>query len=165
MHFRFYFVQNIWQNLPSQMQISYVDNNEIVKPCISYFPKSYFNISELNYTNTNLHLFQSVFTTQTSSNTTAWTLDKYGTNAHDAFFYVEVSCSPPNIWSFLLSDRATLKVFINCFDEIATIQVAKSRSVQHSCIIIQLHPTSYQLKANYQKNINITTDEYISKYW
>ena len=27
---------------------------------------------------------------QTSSNTTAWTLDKYGTNAHDAFFYVEV---------------------------------------------------------------------------
>ena len=28
---------------------------------------------------------------QTSSNTTAWTLDKYGTNAHDAFFYVEVS--------------------------------------------------------------------------
>ena len=100
MHFRFYFVQNIWQNLPSQMQISYVDNNEIVKPCISYFPKSYFNISELNYTNTNLHLFQMFQTTQTSSNTTAWTLDKYGTNAHDAFFYVEVSWSPPTFEVF-----------------------------------------------------------------
>lgn len=48
--------------------------------------------------------------TQTSTNTTAWTLDKYGTNAHDAFFYVEVS----HKFEVLFYQRAKLKVLINC---------------------------------------------------
>ena len=48
--------------------------------------------------------------TQTSTNTTAWTLDKYGTNAHDAFFYVEVSQNK----LVLFYQRAMLKVLTNC---------------------------------------------------
>jgi len=34
-------------------------------------------------------------TVRTSANTTAWTLDKYQTNAHEAFFFVECVC---NAW-------------------------------------------------------------------
>ena len=34
-------------------------------------------------------------TVRTSYNTTAWTLDKYQTNAHQAFFFVECVC---NAW-------------------------------------------------------------------
>lgn len=34
-------------------------------------------------------------TVQTSHNSTAWTLDKTQTNAHDAFFYIECVC---NAW-------------------------------------------------------------------
>ena len=48
-------------------------------------------------------------TVKTSHNTTAWTLDKYGTNAHAAFFYVECVC---NAWfAFELFIR-----FISCPD-------------------------------------------------
>jgi len=32
-------------------------------------------------------------TVQTTNNTWAWTLDKYQTNAHEAFFYVECVCN------------------------------------------------------------------------
>ncbi len=55
-------------------------------------------------------------TVQTSNQTLAWTLDKYQTNAHDAFFYVECVCnawftveiimrfiSCPNKWIFIRS--------------------------------------------------------------
>ena len=31
----------------------------------------------------------------TSANSSAWTLDKHGTNAHEAFFYLECLC---NAW-------------------------------------------------------------------
>jgi hypothetical protein len=34
-------------------------------------------------------------TVKTGGNLTAWTLDKHGTNAHDAFFYIECIC---NAW-------------------------------------------------------------------
>ena len=34
-------------------------------------------------------------TVASSHNQTAWTLDKHGTNAHDAFFYLECLC---NAW-------------------------------------------------------------------
>ena len=53
-------------------------------------------------------------TVMTTNNTWAWTLDKYQTNAHEAFFYVECVCnawftveifmrfvSCPNKWHFL----------------------------------------------------------------
>ena len=45
---------------------------------------------------------------QTSSNTTAWTLDKYGTNAHDAFFYVEVRRTQS------VKTQHTKKIFLHC---------------------------------------------------
>ncbi|XP_023337974.1 potassium voltage-gated channel protein Shaw [Eurytemora carolleeae] len=48
-------------------------------------------------------------TVRTSQNTTAWTLDKYGTNAHDAFFYVECVC---NAWFTI----ELLIRFISCPD-------------------------------------------------
>ena len=48
-------------------------------------------------------------TVRTSHNTTAWTLDKYGTNAHDAFFYVECVC---NAWFTL----ELFVRFISCLD-------------------------------------------------
>ena len=32
---------------------------------------------------------------QTTANTTSWTLDKHGTNPHEAFFFVECIC---NAW-------------------------------------------------------------------
>jgi len=48
-------------------------------------------------------------TLATSHNSTAWTLDKHGTNAHDAFFYLECLC---NAWfTFELLIR-----FISCPD-------------------------------------------------
>ena len=66
-------------------------------------------------------------TVKTSHNTTAWTLDKHGTNAHDAFFYVECVCnawftfelfirflSCPNIFHFIRSS-------VNVIDFIATL--------------------------------------------
>ena len=34
-------------------------------------------------------------TVKTGTNQSAWTLDKHGTNAHDAFFYIECIC---NAW-------------------------------------------------------------------
>jgi len=54
-------------------------------------------------------------TVRTSSNTTAWTLDKYGTNAHDAFFYVECVC---NAWFTL----ELLVRFISCPDVVDFIR-------------------------------------------
>ena len=66
-------------------------------------------------------------TVRTSHNTTAWTLDKYGTNAHDAFFYIECVCnawfsleliirfiSSPDMFDFVRSS-------VNIIDFIATL--------------------------------------------
>ena len=47
-------------------------------------------------------------TVASSANETAWTLDKHGTNAHDAFFYLECLC---NAWfTFELLIRSVLQL-------------------------------------------------------
>jgi len=66
-------------------------------------------------------------TVKTTHNTTAWTLDKHGTNPHDAFFYVECICnawftielfirfvSCPDMFDFIKSS-------VNIIDFIATL--------------------------------------------
>jgi potassium voltage-gated channel Shaw-related subfamily C protein 1 len=66
-------------------------------------------------------------TINTAFNRTTWTLDKKGTNAHEAFFYIECVCnawftfeilvrfiSSPNKWQFI---RAS----VNVIDYIATL--------------------------------------------
>lgn len=66
-------------------------------------------------------------TVHTARNQTAWTLDKKGTNAHEAFFYIECVCnawftfeilvrfiSSPNKWQFI-------KASVNIIDYIATL--------------------------------------------
>ena len=47
-------------------------------------------------------------TVASTTNQTAWTLDKHGTNAHDAFFYLECLC---NAWfTFELLIRFVLQL-------------------------------------------------------
>ena len=47
-------------------------------------------------------------TVASTTNQTAWTLDKHGTNAHDAFFYLECLC---NAWfTFELFIRSKIAV-------------------------------------------------------
>ncbi|CAB4061562.1 KCNC1 [Lepeophtheirus salmonis] len=66
-------------------------------------------------------------TVQTSHNTSAWTLDKYQTNAHEAFFFVEYIC---NAWftieifmRFLTCPNkfVFLKSSVNIIDSVATL--------------------------------------------
>nr|CAD7444843.1 unnamed protein product [Timema bartmani] len=66
-------------------------------------------------------------TVNTSHNTSAWTLDKMQTNAHEAFFYIECVCNAwftleffirfiasPNKWDFI-------KASVNIIDYVATL--------------------------------------------
>ncbi|XP_021915556.1 potassium voltage-gated channel protein Shaw isoform X1 [Zootermopsis nevadensis] len=66
-------------------------------------------------------------TVNTSYNTSAWTLDKTQTNAHEAFFYIECVCNAwftleffirfiatPNKWEFI-------KASVNIIDSVATL--------------------------------------------
>lgn len=66
-------------------------------------------------------------TVRTTHNTSAWTLDKTQTNAHDAFFYIECLC---NAWftfeilmRFISSPRKCefIKASVNVIDYIATL--------------------------------------------
>ena len=76
-------------------------------------------------------------TVKTSHNSTAWTLDKHGTNAHDAFFYVECVCnawftfelfirflSCPDILHFIRSS-------VNIIDFIATLSFYIDLGLSH----------------------------------
>jgi len=66
-------------------------------------------------------------TVRTAANTTAWTLDKTQTNAHEAFFYIECVC---NAWftleilsRFVASPNKCefIKASVNIIDYIATL--------------------------------------------
>jgi len=66
-------------------------------------------------------------TVQTASNSTAWTLDKFQTNPHDAFFYIECVC---NAWFTLEilvrlvaspNKKAFITSSVNIIDYIATL--------------------------------------------
>lgn len=72
-----------------------------------------------------------------SRNTTYWTLDKYQTFPHDAFFYVELVC---NIWftfeifiRFLVSPSVPvfLKSPLNWIDFVATLSFYSDMLLQH----------------------------------
>lgn len=66
-------------------------------------------------------------TVNTSRNETAWTLDKKGTNAHEAFFYIECVC---NAWftleiliRFICSPNKCqfIRASVNIIDYVATL--------------------------------------------
>ncbi|XP_042887247.1 potassium voltage-gated channel protein Shaw-like isoform X2 [Penaeus vannamei] len=66
-------------------------------------------------------------TVQTAENTTAWTLDKKATNAHEAFFYIECVCNTWFTFEILIRFIASpnkflfLKASVNMIDFIATL--------------------------------------------
>ncbi|XP_071526651.1 uncharacterized protein [Panulirus ornatus] len=66
-------------------------------------------------------------TVQTAENTTAWTLDKKATNAHEAFFYIECVCNTWFTFEILIRLIASpnkfmfLKASVNMIDFIATL--------------------------------------------
>ncbi|KAK7067564.1 hypothetical protein SK128_019033 [Halocaridina rubra] len=66
-------------------------------------------------------------TVRTAANTTAWTLDKKATNAHEAFFYIECVCNTWFTFEILIRFIASpnkflfLRASVNMIDLIATL--------------------------------------------
>jgi potassium voltage-gated channel Shaw-related subfamily C protein 1 len=66
-------------------------------------------------------------TVNTATNRTAWTLDKKGTNAHEAFFYIECVCNAWFTFEILIrficspSKCQFIRASVNIIDYIATL--------------------------------------------